>query len=637
MIYVHCLFLLALLPCLCAGQSISLSKTKSHLRSGEVREWRTFPAASPGATKSIAFEAQANATEYTLVIRQRDVKNLTWPVILNGQKLGVLQDDERDMVRTLPIPANLLRSGSNTLEIKGERGRFSDDIEIKEIRIETLPVHTWLTQTSVSVRVLTDGAPAPVRLTVVDAEGSLVPFATLRPKAHEAMRTGVLYTPDGVAKIGLPAGEYRIFASRGFEYGAAPKRIKLQSGGASTVELRIRKEVHLPGYISCDTYVHTLELSGHGDASVDERVLTAAGEGLDLIISTEHNKIEDYTPTVHRRNLDQWITAIPGSEVTTAIGHFNIFPTRPGSAPPNPREQDWTTLMGSIWKTDGVQVVVQNHPRDLHSNYRPFDPAHHISATGSNRNGRPVRANAMEVVNSGAMSSDPLQLVRDWLGLLTRGIPMAAVGSSDTHTVDFVPIGQARTYIKADMPETAFRSLAKGETLVSYGLVVELRPSGFIRQKGKRAQVPVELTVYGPSWSAVDRLMIYSNGEIVWEQRLKPNRKAGVKLRTKTNLELPRHDAALVAVATGPVVLQPFWEVRKPYQPVSDEWDPMVLGVSSAIWIDGDADETRTAPLDYAQRLVGEHREDRPALMKALSDFDASVKQHALEILQSGP
>lgn len=629
--------LLILLPCLCIGQPISLLKTKIHLRSGDVREWRAFPATSPGATKSVTFDAQANSTEYTLILRQHDVKNPTWPVILNGQKLGVLQDDERDMARVLPIPANLLRSGPNTLEIKGEPGRFSDGIEIKEIRIEPVPVHSWLTQTSVSVKVLTDGAPAPVRLTVVDAEGSLVPFATLRPEAYEAIRTGVLYTPDGIANIGLPVGEYRIFASRGFEYGAPSQRIKLQSGGTSTVELRIRKEVHLPGYISCDTHVHTLELSGHGDASVDERLLTAAGEGLNVIISTEHNKIEDYTPAVWRRNLNQWITAIPGSEVTTAVGHFNIFPARFGSVPPNPREQNWTILMDSIWKTDGVQVVVQNHPRDLHSNYRPFDPAHHNSGTGTNRNGRPVRANAMEVVNSGAMYSDPLQLVRDWLGLLTRGIPMAAVGSSDTHTVDFVPIGQARTYIKADTAETASRSLAEGRSLVSYGLAVELRLAGSVQQKRQRTQVPVELTVYGPSWSSADHLRIYSNGEIVWEQPLKASRKAGRKLQTKVTLTLPRHDAALVAVATGPGVLQPFWEVRKPYQPVSDEWNPIVLGVSSAVWLDGDGDGSRTAPLVYAQRLVAEHRKDRPALMKALSGFDASVTQHALEILQKHP
>src|SRR5688572_14558944 len=94
--------------------------------------------------------------------------------------------------------------------------------------------------------------------------------------------------------------------------------------------------------------------------------------------------------------------------------------------------------MQTVRSTEGVRVIVQNHPRDLHSNYRPFDPAHHISNIGENLQGRPFLANAMEVVNSGAMSSDPLQLVRDWLGMLTRGATVAAIGASDTHTVDFL-------------------------------------------------------------------------------------------------------------------------------------------------------------------------------------------------------
>ena len=176
-------------------------------------------------------------------------------------------------------------------------------------------------------------------------------------------------------------------------------------------------------------------------------MLTAAGEGLDVIIATEHNRVDDYTPAVTRKNLDRWTVTIPGNEVTTPMGHFNIFPTRPGAAQPDPLEKDWAKLMRTLKETEGVQVVVQNHPRDLHSNYRPFDPSHHLSSSGVNLRNRPVLANAMEVVNSGAMSSDPLQLVRDWMGLLTRGLAIAAVGASDTHTVDFVPIGQARTYI----------------------------------------------------------------------------------------------------------------------------------------------------------------------------------------------
>jgi hypothetical protein len=129
-------------------------------------------------------------------------------------------------------------------------------------------------------------------------------------------------------------------------------------------------------------------------------------------------------------------------------------------------------------------------------------------------------------------------------------------------------------------------------------------------------------------------VFLYSNGQLVWEDSFAANHKSGVKLRKKVSLTLSRHDAALVAVATGPGVLQPFWEVRKPYQPTSDEWTPTAIGISSAVWIDADADGRRSAPLAYATRLVEENPNNIAELVKSLSNYDASVALHTLELLR---
>lgn len=610
----------------------TLSSRTLHLRSGAEREWSEFPESAQGPAASIAFESRSNASEYSLILRQRDVKARTWTVSLNGQALGVLQDDERSMLRILPVPAGTLRSGSNELRIAGEAGAFSDDIEIADVRLEPLPVSKLLTQATVDVAA---SEAMPLKLTVADARGSLVPLVSLRQGAYEAARTGVLYTADGRARIGLPAGDYRVYASRGFEYSAPHEDVRLKAGSVQRISLQIRREVNLSAYISCDPHVHTFELSRHGDASVDERVLTAAGEGLDLIIATEHNRVDDYSPFLARRGLDRWTFAVPGNEVTTAMGHFNIFPARPGTPQPDPRASNWSALMDSIARTEGVKVVVQNHPRDLHSAYRPFDPAHHLSSTGSNLQSRPLRANAMEVINSGAMYSDPLQVVRDWLGLLTRGVRIAAIGSSDTHTVDFVPIGQARTYISAsdswrrDMDGT-FSALAEGRNLVSYGLAAELRVMG----PASKGRVPVDVAIHGPSWSSADRVIIFSNGQVVWEDSFPPIRSAGVKYRRTLDLPLPEHDTALAAVATGPGVLQPFWEVRKPYQPLSKDWTPQVMGVSSAVWVDVDNDGTISAPRVYAQSIVQDSAGDFGRMIEKLAGYDRSVSLHALDLLR---
>ena len=109
-----------------------------------------------------------------------------------------------------------------------------------------------------------------------------------------------------------------------------------------------------------------------------------------------------------------------------------------------------------------------------------------------------------------------------------------------------------------------------------------------------------------------------------------------MKFRTRVRLELPRHDAALVAVATGPGVLQPFWAVRKPYQPTSDEFQPIVVGISSALWTDADGDGTRTSPHAYAERLVEQHGRNAEELRKHLLDFDIAVKQHVIEMQLPG-
>jgi hypothetical protein len=608
-----------------------------HLRSGKQREWRSFPVGAQGPAIELTFAGRENAHEYSLVLRQRDVK-ASWTTTLNDVAIGALIADERDMLRILAVPPGVLRTGLNRLRITGKPGGFSDDIEIRDLRIEDVSPADLQRQSTIDISVTGESRPVPARITVVDRMGSLVPIRALRVGALEAIRTGVIYTSDGQTSIGVPAGEYQIYASRGFEYSAPSATVQLAHGQRASIALKIRREVTMSGYVSCDTHVHTLELSGHGDASVDERVLAAAGEGLDLIVATEHNRFADYAAALRKLGLNRWTTSIPGTEVTTAIGHFNIFPVLPTASHPDLGERDWRRLMETLRSTEGVRVVVQNHPRDLHSKYRPFDPAHHISSLGENLEDRPFLANAMEVVNSGAMASDPLQLVRDWLGLLTRGETIAAIGASDTHTVDFVPIGQARTYIDVTaVPDWrnnfdgVTRQLAAGRNLVSYGLAIDLRQAGAVRLNS----VPIDLTVWGPSWSAADHVAVYSNGARVWQRKLGMIRKPGRKFSATMQIPIADNDTALVAVVTGPGVQEPFWEVRKPYQPTSDEWSPIVLGVSRAVWIDSDGSGSREAPLDHARRLIEKHGLETGALIRALSKYDKSVAMHVLNLLHA--
>jgi hypothetical protein len=98
----------------------------------------------------------------------------------------------------------------------------------------------------------------------------------------------------------------------------------------------------------------------------------------------------------------------------------------------------------------------------------------------------------------------------------------------------------------------------------------------------------VTAAVHGPSWSAADRLTLYADGSPVHSRVLEVSRRPGVKWRGEIEVKWPDGARRLVAVVTGPGVLRPFWEVRKPYQPMSRDWTPRVIGVSQALRVERD-------------------------------------------------
>ena len=100
---------------------------------------------------------------------------------------------------------------------------------------------------------------------------------------------------DGHTRLGVAAGSYVLYAGRGFEYGIASARFTVASAETRQVPLRIRREVPTPGLIASDTHLHTLTHSRHGDATIEERMLTIAGEGIELAVATDHNHHTDYT------------------------------------------------------------------------------------------------------------------------------------------------------------------------------------------------------------------------------------------------------------------------------------------------------------------------------------------------------
>ena len=569
----------------------------------------------------------------------------TWKVLLNGKELGRLLTDENDTAVYLRVPPKSLADGLNTLAVE-QVGRVPDDIRVGEIALIDRPVNGILSESSVeiSVRDTAGNEPLPCRLTILGPNGALA-MVGATSNDHLAVRPGVIYTGTGTARFGLPAGEYTVYVGRGFEYGIDSVRLTVKPGDSIRKTLSIRREVPTAGYVACDTHVHTLTYSGHGDSTADERVLTLAGEGVELPIITEHNLQVDYQAAAIKQGVRRHFTLVVGNEVTTSVGHFNIFPVPAGKAVPDFKLKEWKPLFENIAQTTAAKVVILNHPRDLHSGFRPFGPERHLALTGENLDGWQLRANAMEVVNSGAQQTDVMRLVRDWFGLLNRGFALTPVGASDSHDVSRYIVGQGRTYIrcKDDRPgeidvNEAVESFRKGRVLVSCGLLAEITvndkygPGDLAPAAG---DVKVSVRVLGPSWVTADKVELYANGQKIREARIADGRKAGVKWEHTWTLPRFRHDVYLVAVATGPGVRELYWPIAKPYQPVSPVVDRRVIGLTGTIWLDADGDGKRTIAYDYANLLFDASWPKVPELVQSLSGYDEAVAAQVAGLIQA--
>jgi hypothetical protein len=618
-------------------ESHSLDARRYHLRSGTNAEWEEFSASQPfGRRLDIAFEATTNATEYTLFLWQDDVK-LDWRIDLNGKRIGSLFLMESPLNFALRLPPGSLREGSNTLSIVPPRE--NDDIRVGEIRLAPQPLEAALSECVVEVQV-TDadsGKGTPCRITVSDTNGTL---AALFAQANQivAARPGVVYTGDGRAVIHLLAGNYIFTATRGFEFSANSTNVAFAPGDRKTLSLRLRREVQTPGLVSCDTHVHTFTYSRHGDATVEERAITLAGEGIELPIATDHDVAVDLHPAATATHTRNYFTPVIGDEVTTRVGHFNIFPVRDGARLPDNRETNWTRLLNSFRATPGVQVVIFNHPRNIHTGFQPFARTNFNRITGEARWPFDWRFDAMELVNSSAMQSDFMSVFHDWFALLNAGHRITAVGSSDGHDVSRYIVGQGRTYIECDdaMPETldvdaACRNLKAGQAYVSLGLLPLIRVNNhfgvgsLVTNTGRTLTVNVE--VHAPTWIQCDQIELFANGKSIASMNFsskKPLSKNGLAARGEWKIPSPKHDQFLVAIATGPGDTAPHWPVSKPYQPNSPRWVSRVIGATNPIWIDGDGDGKFSSAREYAARIVAENN-DANRLLAALTDFDEAV------------
>ncbi|WP_395716804.1 CehA/McbA family metallohydrolase [Prosthecobacter sp.] len=621
-----------------SGQEIVLESKRLHLGKTGQFEWDVFKDQKVDAERlEMRFQSKANVSEQTLRIWQRDVK-LGWPVMLNGRRLGTLTNTEAALECVLTVPPGALKDGENVLIIDAPSSL--DDIKIGPVILDARPQDEAIGGAKIHV----NAGDLPCRITLTRKDGTLQPLRA-EPAGEVATRTGVVYAKQGRVTLHVPPGDYVVHAGRGFEWGVARAEVSLRPGETKEAALKITREVETHGWIAADSHIHTLTHSGHGDAKIEERMLTIAGEGIELAIATDHNHHTDYAPIAASMGVAEHFTPVVGNEVTTKQGHFNAFPIASWAKVVDHNELDWAKLIPAIRATPGVRVITLNHPRDIHSGFIPLGGVQFNPKTGKHRHADALKIDAMEVVTSGAMQSDIHLLFRDWFALLNRGHRIAAVASSDTHDVSRFILGQGRTYVAADDENPAkldldkvWRSYREGRLLVSLGLMANLKVNGQFGMgdlaTGLKDEIEVEIIISGPAWVKADRIELFANGILLREQAIEDPGKAGEKARITWKLPRPAHDAHLVAIATGPGVTEPFWEIPRPYQPSTKAFNPRLIGATNPVWLDADGDGRFECAFAIAQELISRFGKDPARLREILAKHDAAVATQLESISQ---
>lgn len=607
------------------GESVVVEAGYRHL-GDNAKGFDAAPGKGEGRFVEWSFQIGAYSGEATLQLEQQDVQD-PWSITINGTRVATMRIAPKLEKRVYTVPAGALREGENRLRIEADKWKKdtnNDDIVVGKVTLTTAPVREALALEKVTLRVVDadTGKAIPARVTVTDTTLKLVDL-WFAESERTAVRPGVLYLGERGADVEVSRGALRFHATRGAEWSMDVKEVAISGAGTPEVKLAIRREVDTRGFVAADTHIHTYTISGHGDSTLEERMLTLAGEGVELAIATDHNHQTDYRPFQEKAELTPYFTAVTGNEVTTSHAHMNAFPLPPKGAKPDSAEKDWVKLVEDI-RAKGAKVVILNHPR--WSDEAPFKWQQLDSTTGARAAG-PARypVDGIELANATSLLKDPMTLFTDWFALLNHGERFFAVGSSDSHTVG-ENVGQGRTYVPSttDDPsridvDGACSEFVRGTTTIGLGIFCDVkvqktaRPGSMVRPEGER--IGASLRVAAPGWIRPRTARIFVNGHLALETRVPAEDGKPTDVTMELDVPVPSHDAYLVCVVIGDGVSGPWWKTEYPY----------TLAATNPVWLDADGDGKFRCALELADAILTRGGSDPKAIAALLATHDDAV------------
>jgi len=497
----------------------------------------------------------------------------------------------------------------------------------------------WVGEGGGELEPLTMGAASRLRL----PQGNAMRLVVLGPEANPKPRLGedllgfsvgerripTAFVGNEISMAGIPgdpeeivlaAGRYQVYATRGPEYGIRRASISLGLGEALPLEIEVPERVSTtPGWISADLHVHAV---GSDDSTLPlrSRISTLLAQGLDVVVSTDHDQLVDYGPLIRSLGLADRVASVVGVEITSSAreaavpytaGHLNAFPLsldplayRDGA--PQSEGVRVREIAGGIDSLGGERLLQMNHPRgpgveDEILNYfshlsvagESFDPTVTLEAAPNrvmiepdrNTGLRDLDFDAIELMNGPSMIHY-YRTRADWFSLLLQGEFRTATANSDSHRFGQL-LGLPRNYVRLandvprDFDEVSFvRAIREGKLYGTTGPLLEvgLGDAGLgERFRGHSGTLRVE--VKAADWVPVSTLRVYVNATLERESPIR------VGETREVDLEFPGDSFVTVEVEG---------EVNASFEAVNPGFSPFAF--TNPIFVDADADGQWTAP-----------------------------------------
>jgi hypothetical protein len=432
------------------------------------------------------------------------------------------------------------------------------------------------TTASLRVRVLDPESQRPIACKVSFRSSILTgtPYLGMSDGVGEWLGPNVLGVRDTLYgdpcdySVALPPGTMHFTVSQGIERDTAERDLELKLGETTTLELELPRAIDTRGYACADFHVHSAP-SFDSDVPLDQRLISAVGEGLDAFAPTDHDTVVDWAAELVRTNMRGRLTLILGNEVTAdtwatapqPFGHFAVFPV-PLDLDVRSYQLQWQTVGGLLERLDQLfpdSLIQVNHPRwdsvigFLTANaFDPLDPQLGQRLGLSHLNAIEVW-NTHELDSLGGVGLEGV--LQDYFKLIDLGFRLVATGNTDTHELSRQPLGYPRNCIRVPddtpeglTPEALLDGLSQGHLIVTSGPWLEVTLAG--HGPGETVTRPdspeLEILVDGASWVPIDHVSVIVNGQMVDSLAIDE-----VPARLKVPVELPVGSSYVMVLVQG--------------------------------------------------------------------------------------